>query len=425
MHSTEQKKYRYTELYNNKERPFEGMEYEDLLDLLSLTKDRCEDVYYYREQINWIRKQAYRELLAVHSSPTLANNLLQQGCQVVIVGQSSFKYKEIKPRLARLGISTSIRIKPNETTHILLGLNPKKLKGLDEHQLTLMTDIMFQAELNRLEQPYLIQKEEPTTASHEGLEALLMSRDDNNKMIALQMMDGGGMPQKLIEATFYAAVATSDKAIKKIARKLLNRHVDTKLRMTLSLAWHLSESNLYKKLIKYHRYNPTLDIGRLAALLYQYRGIGYEYIFSKKCTNTALVKKVLDSKIQGTVLNLASLGISRLPSLLATRQEVTKVILFDNHFKSIPRVLSKLKKLKHIDMGYNALNGLNSSLRHFQQITYLNLRGNYIGSSIDYLSEIQQLEELTISPTVNWLNQSEYLLKLTYLLPNTKVVEQN
>jgi len=114
------------------------------------------------------------------------------------------------------------------TTHVLLGVNPKTTKGLEDKTMTLVSDQDFQKELDRIEKPYLKEQDKETQSSVEHLGNLLMSGQDENVQMAIQIIEGGGFPKELIPAAFVVMKLTKNKKIYLHIKTILSKHLSEK-----------------------------------------------------------------------------------------------------------------------------------------------------------------------------------------------------
>ena len=67
-----------------------------------------------------------------------------------------------------------------------------------------MNDVQLQEALDELEQPYLLEKDSESGANIQNLADLLMSAQDENVSLAIELIMGGGFPKELIPHAFLA-----------------------------------------------------------------------------------------------------------------------------------------------------------------------------------------------------------------------------
>ncbi|MGH1338389.1 MAG: leucine-rich repeat domain-containing protein [Aureispira sp.] len=371
---------------------WKGLDYADVLLLLSAHWSQAPGKHLK------IRERALEELVDYYSVPSLQDNPLQEGAVLGRIGNTAFSLKVLKEKLTPLGIKVGNTIN-EKTTHVLLGTNPKTTKGLENYKKTLLSSQLLQAELDRLEQPYLQEKDEQTTASVENLSQLLLSNNTDNILLALELMRGGGFPKVLIPQTFLAMKLSSDKQIYQEMKDLLDKYLSAAgkkaIRRTLNFSVRMADVHLSKHIHLFCRNVPDLDGEAIAWQLYQTHQKGIQYIW-KYSSNKALKKKVLEDFVRGDTLTLMNKGVSLLPEELADYPQVTTVILQKNHFTTVPPVLTKLPALAHLNLAYNKIEGVHTRLMKMKNLKYLNLYGNLQYWNSLTLNRLEQLEELVL-----------------------------
>ncbi len=378
------------------------VDYYELLDLLMLPASRCLNSYGGKEPAYaaMLRAAAFEEFLNRCQRSKLTNNKpIEKGSRLVMIGsESAFEYRKLKERLALLGIGMTVKVIPNETTHVLMSASPKTLKGLDDiliSEVTIISDHALQAALDRLEQPYL-KSEEDATDNKQNLEAMLLSKNEENIIIAIQIINNGGLLDSLITPLFIAFKALNDKETKTLAKKILKRHLKYPLKATLRLDYEMTEKRLSENLVKYGRQNPWLDTNLVIALFYQYYGVGYHYIF-KYCTDTQLIDKVLQAHLQDETLDLKDKGIDVLPKQIKNYKQIKFVEVSGNNFKAMPRAIANMPNITHLNISNSRFLKLTSALKYFQHLTNVNLTNLHNRVSIQDIALLENLKKLTIS----------------------------
>lgn len=376
--------------YHLQDNPLEHYTYEDLLEISSVTR---EEVSYNHLKI---RELAVEVLVNKHAHPPLSENPLTAGRILCIIGTSVFKIKELSARLEAFGIHYVTKL-DEDTTHVLIGANPKNKKGLEQHAVTLLTDQLLQAELDRLEQPYLQDKEATTT---EHLSNLLMSVEEDNVLLAIELMKGGGFPKELIPQAFWAMKSSNNKSIYEGLKEILDKYLSPvgkkAIRKTLQIDHYTTEVALTKKLHKFCENVPDLDAIAIAQQLYKYHKKGMQYIW-KYSEDIALKKKVLEGFIQGDTFDLSNKGISTLPKELGAYPQLQKVILAGNELGSLPLVLYKLPALTHLDISRNyRLQNLSLRMAELDNLRHLNLYGSVHYWHMPVMVQLTQLNELIL-----------------------------
>ena len=377
-------------------RPLKDYPYAELIQMLSLKYEQAT----YDHHV--FRQLALEELLLTHAQPRLEEAPLQKLSVLVVVGQTSFKSKELKARLETLGIQLK-RALSKETTHVLLGLNPKTSKGLENHSCTLLSEQQLQEALDRLEAPFL--KGEEASASLEHLEQLLLSKSEEQRTLALELLKGGGLPKKLIPAAFIAMKFTDDKKLYAKFKRLIKPMVSD-ASMKIFQQRHLfkaktSEAFLSESLQKYSNRNSDLDGLEVATLLFKYYQKGVQYIW-QYAQGTDLSRRCLDAFLEGKKLDLSKLRIAHLPNDLAELKGVEELDLSQNSFKQIPKALALMPNLKSLNLSSNPLGGLGKQLGAVRTLKNLNISGCQLKYwKTPLLRKMTYLKALTVSNYYN------------------------
>lgn len=414
---------KYDNYGNEKDRPLGDLDFEEVVQMLSLHWSQAPGYHLA------IRQMALDELVEHRGDQKLKDFPLKKDSVLTMIGDSVFKVKELKERLANFGIKISPRLSL-KTTHILLGLNPSTTKGLEdfEGELCFLKDQDLQAVLDKLEQPYLQEEDQQTAQNVEHIGDLLMSGTKDNINLAIQIIEGGGFPTELTPHAFLAMKIARDseiyQSIKKILDKYLPAPAKKSIRRTLSLYTNMREKKLTKNLKKYCNNVEGLDGIEIAKILFQYykKGIQYIWKFSKDET---LNKSILEHYLNENSLNLSGLGISILPTEIQAYPEIKKVNLSNNEFGSVPKQLLKLPKLEELDLSANYyLNGVSPNLTKMKALRHLNLKGHLMYWDSPYLLKLTQLETLILKDIAAYYhrgNEKKIKKRIKEALPNCKI----
>ncbi len=346
------KKYSYHEYvdYVNQQARFaKKVDYTELISMPSMHWKQCPGYHLA------MRELARKALLNEHSHPSYDQNPLKKGSVLVAVGNSVFKQKALRERLADLGIKLGRTIN-EKTTHVLLNSNPSTTKGLENHSCTLLSDQQLQAKLDELEQPYLQEEDQETQHSVDHIRSLLLSKNDDNILLAIQIIEGGGFPTELIPELFIAMKFSNSKEVYQQSKKILSKYLGTKgkksIQRTLNLAEHMQEHRLTKNLKKYTQGIDDLDGIAIAKVLYESYGKGMQYLW-KYSKDPDYNKKIIEDHLEGDSFEITDKGLTILPKELADYPQITKVNISKNQFKSVPKVLTKLPNLTHLNISKN------------------------------------------------------------------------
>lgn len=408
---------------NEKDRPLADFDFGEIVQMLSL--HWSQGVGCHLE----LRQMAVDEIIGDRGDQKLKDLPLKKDSVLTMIGNSAFKVKELKERLANFGIKISPRLSL-KTTHVLLGLNPSTTKGLEdfEGKLCFLNDRDLQAVLDELEQPYLQEEDQQTVQNVEHIGDLLMSGTKDNVNLAIQIIEGGGFPTELIPHAFLAMKIARDsdiyQSIKKILDKYLPAPAKKSIRRTLSLYTTMREKHLTKNLKKYCNNVEGLDGIEIAKVLFQYykKGIQYIWNFSK---DQALNRSILEHFIYEDILDLSGLGISVLPMEVVAYPDIKKVNLSNNEFGSVPKGLLKLPKLEELDMSANYyLGSVSPHLAKMKALKHLNLKGHLMYWDSSSLLKLTQLETLVLKDIAAYYhrgNEKKIKKRIKEALPNCKI----
>jgi hypothetical protein len=404
-------------------RPLGDLDFAEVVQMLSLHWSQAPGYHL------GIRQMALDEIVEHRGDKKLEDFPLKKDAVLTIIGDSVFKVKELKERLAAFDIKIAPRL-TNKTTHILLGLNPSTTKGLEDFdgELCFLKDRHLQAVLDELEQPYLQEDDEQTVQSVENIADLLMSGTKDNINLAIQIIEGGGFPTELIPHAFIAMKIARDsdiyQSIKKILDKYLPASAKKSIRRTLSLYTNMREKSLTKNLRKYTERVDGLDGIEIAKIFFQYYKKGVQFIW-KYSKDSALNKEILEHYIQGKTLDLSGLGLTILPKEIEDYPEITKVNLRNNEFASIPKQLLSLPNLEWLDVSANYyLGGVSPHLTKMKKLKFLDLRGHLMYWDSPHLLKLTQLETLVlkdISAYYHRGNEQKIKKRIKEALPDCEI----
>jgi len=404
--------------YAGENSPIEGYAYADVVEMLSLHRKDCPG-HHLR-----VRQIALQELLENRSHPSVEDNPLQAGGEIVMVGQSTFKYRALKKRLAPFDINVATKITDN-TSHVLLGPNPKNTKGLEEIKITLINSQYVQSVLDALEQPYLQANDEETHSNVEQIANLLMSANDDNVLVAIQIIEGGGFPEELIPHAFLAMKQSNDKQIYKSLKKILSRYLDVAARKsiqrTLYLHKELEEFKISKNLKKYTQGRAALDGVAIAKVLFEYHQKGMQYIFTQS-KDRALKQAVIKHFIKGNTLDFSNQGFTSLPLEIRDFDNIEVINLANNRLNTIPKALSRMHKVHTLNLANNRLKRITNRLSEMKGLRHLDLRGFWEYPKNTNMLKIQQIETLELSEPMGYFGIEDKVKKnILEQLPNCKI----
>lgn len=325
-----------------------------------------------------IRQNAVKYLKRFHSKGTIKDFPIEKGAEIVFVGQTThLKFREVRERLLPLGISCKVFVKET-TTHVVLGAGAKKDKGFLKHSVTIINTKELNVALEELEEPYLLEENADSQQNVNHLGELLLSGQDENIALALEIFKGGGFPKELLHELLIAYKMTNTSKLRNRARSLLYLHISEASRQALkylqSLSGRIGERNLANGIRRMTKNTPEFSGEKIAVLMYMKhrKGLTYllEYLPQKKrlewlkshvkdgildLSKSHLYKcfKVISDLKQVEKLDLSGNNLRALPASIFLKMKHVKVLkLSNNNFREIPMVLYKMPQLEELHMHF-------------------------------------------------------------------------
>jgi len=118
------------------------------------------------------------------------------------------------------------------------------------------------------------------------------------------------------------------------------------------------------------------------------------------------------------VLSVKRAGLTTLPSWLS-ELPIERLILTKNNFDSIPKVVYRMRGLKHLDLGHNNISFIATEIENLQQLKHLNLWANPIYNFPIEMAELTSLQKFNLRSID--LNRHEQA-KLNQMLPNVEIL---
>lgn len=384
---------------------------------------------YYNKKDKQIRRNAIIYLQQFYCKNTIEECPIQKGSELVFVGNSQYlKFREVKERLQPFGVQCKIKVKET-TTHVVLGELAKSDKGFLVHDVTIITPKQLNEELERLEKPYLLEEHEDTEDHVNGLRDLLLSGQDENIALALEIVKSGGFPKELLTDLLIVYKSQDfERKVREKLKKLLFIHVGMEGQTVVKKMKGLNEYSTEKTLIE--------DLGKLARLVPEFDSVKIgEYMYDKYKVGRCFLMEHLPLEeglewvnryVTGNELNLSDSKFYRLPKTVAHLPELTSVNLRNCRFTTVPAVLNKLPNLEKLDMSNNCLSALSLHLVHNKKLKVLSVGGNRFKRVPTVLFKMTQLKELHIRFNPWAWNNVQTLKgeveKLREALPNCKIV---
>jgi hypothetical protein len=107
------------------------------------------------------------------------------------------------------------------------------------------------------------------------------------------------------------------------------------------------------------------------------------------------IKRCLDES--DMALDLADLGLEKVPLELRKLSHISALDLSDNKIKTLPAFLSEFTMLEYLDLSRNHFSTLPEVIGSLGALKVLNLRGNELSSLPEFIEQLSQLEQFDCS----------------------------
>ncbi|MGB0839291.1 MAG: leucine-rich repeat domain-containing protein [Chitinophagales bacterium] len=381
---------------------------------------------------NKVLNQRAKNFLYQEQESKLANHPLNKSSEVVLLGDfTSMTKTRFKEKLKRNDIKYSIRVKPT-TTHIILNFGVRNIQGGATSNAVFITEAQLHQFLTSIEDGYLSKVEEQSPLT-DSLTALLLSNDEANLTLALEMMHNSGFPKGLINELFIAGKIGATAKARKTAMKFLSLQVSPTSKHHLNRRFPLegSDRRISKSISYYNRNCPELSDLIIATYLFKRHRKGLHYILqhAKDEERNSFVKENI---IFGNELKINDIqGFSTISRTLLGYTTITHLNLKGNSFRIIPKQLHKFPDLTKLDLSHNCLKEVSKAITKAPKLTHLNLNNNDLRSMPNALYEMKYLQwiNLTNNPfsdvrTKNTGGRKAEMVKqkLQQALPNCEIL---
>ncbi|MGB0929448.1 MAG: leucine-rich repeat domain-containing protein [Chitinophagales bacterium] len=412
-------------LYQKKEEIISEYSKADLFEASRYTKGYGR---YQQKRNKRIRENSVAYLRKFHSRGAIDDFPIQKGSEIVFVGNSEYlKYREVRQRLLPLEVGCKVRVKET-TTHVVLGTKAPKSKGFFDFNVTIITPKELNEALERLEKPYLLEETESSEQNLQNLGDLLLSGQDENILLALEMFKGGGFSKKLLNELLIAHKTTFDRKVRAATKTLMYLHIaetsQAFVQRFTDLSRHLYERGVTNSLTSLTRNTSEFDGLKIGRYLYKKHQVGIIYLLEHLPTNEGL--DCLQKYIEDDELDLSESKFYKLTDTLQYLPTLKAVYLQKCQFTTFPYVLTKLPNLARIDLSDNRLKALSLKIAHLNNLKVLKISRNKFKKVPSVLFRMPQLEELHIRFNPwdwnNLKNLRSEIEKLKKALPNCKIV---
>jgi len=327
----------------------------------------------------------------MHAS-SLGNN-----AHIAVQGKLGINKKELQKKLKNQGIKYSAKIS-DKTTHLLLGqLSHGAYEEALERKIPIVTEQIVLHFINDHTEQYLVDDADTSQEYAENISNLLLSGQEDNIALALELFKEGGFPKELLTELFIAYKQTTSKTVEKEAQRLLRQYgsvalIDFIKKRDFLFYQYGAESSLTTKLNRLEK-NTELNTLKIAWYAYRQHKKGLSYLLKKLPSNEKL--DLLQSLMIGDSLDLQNLGLTSIPKEVFELTNLASLNLRYNRISTISlKLLPKLVDLRELNLTAN-----------YKLWTKKNVRNSY-GDLAKSNSE----------------QQSILTKKLRLILPNLKVM---
>jgi Leucine-rich repeat (LRR) protein len=388
-------------------------------------------------------------ILTDRQKAKLVQKPIKAGSTIVIVGKTNFKKKQTAQELKKLGIHYQSKIK-NDCSHLILGpavdFTEAEIRMILNNGVVILKESDFLEIYNQLTSPYLIEgaKEAPEQAQNIG--ALLLSQDESNQEIALEMIKSGGLPKDLITELFIFYAYIAEKKNRQKARKLLLLYGSDALKNALRKKYQKLSSRGTDAL---YEFTEGTELIQWKINQYVFLRLNYWYLHNQKNNliqdtfqqapkeiGEAFILEVFHkwSKKYNSLSWPWTLDFNLLGAYVFELDYLEAFLLVVNEFgkypvKKFPKGLSKLKQLKRLTLQFD-LSFLDHSppeeIFQLEELTELSLFKCNLKTLPDQFASLEKLEQLTLSSNqLQALPESIFKLKHLRIISIQKAFAEN
>ncbi|ABV88147.1 hypothetical protein Spea_2828 [Shewanella pealeana ATCC 700345] len=356
----------------------------------------------------WLRSRAQVD---AERSPLGTDSVL------FICGKSGFKAAELKEKAAELGFSLSKKL-DSKVTHILLGSNPKQTAAIDVDQHLIIDDTVL-SQWFSADAPKFLQQTSAVPMLDNVLD-MLRSPDETSHLVAVTMLEQGGITSEMQLPLFLILKTTDNKALRKQIQTLLAGLGDNLFQLAVQdrvtfdgkmrgLNKHgdpIGEGAVYKKLKGLNKRWGKALCDEFSLLYFNHFGEGLLWLLSQK-EELALRQQAIGALVEGERLNWhKGCGFERMLTLGDDDRRV-KCHLYPNIYlrsdvlhnikAPLPIKLPSKTRITELDLHNCLLGELPTSFVHYVDVTKLNLHFNHLSSLPATLATLSKIEDLDLS----------------------------
>ncbi|MGS0682362.1 leucine-rich repeat domain-containing protein [Shewanella sp. 125m-7] len=334
-----------------------------------------------------------------------------------ICGKSGFKATELKDKSTELGFMLSKKL-DSKVTHILLGSNPKQTAAIDVEQHLIIDDTVL-SQWFSTDAPKFLQQTSAAPMLGNVLD-MLGSPDETSHLVAVTMLEQGGITSEMQLPLFLIIKTTDNKALRKQIQTLLAGLGDNVFQLAVQdkvmfdgkmreLDKHgdpQGEGPVYKKLKGLTKRWGKALCDEFSLLYFNRFGEGLLWLLSQK-EELALRQQAIEALIEGERLNWhKGCGFERMLTQGDDEHRVNchlKPHIFlchdvlHNVKVPLPTKLPSKTRITELDLHNCLLGELPANIVHYEDVTKLNLHFNHLSSLPATLAILSKIEDLDLS----------------------------
>ncbi|OJJ15348.1 hypothetical protein BKI52_38695 [marine bacterium AO1-C] len=296
-----------------------------------------------------------------------------------------FTQKEVKEKFSQYGIRVSGKI-TTRVTHAIIGRHtkPEILGQIMAKPIAIVLEDYLKDFIWSQDQPYLMAADTTDMTNH--VTSLLMSEDEGNFQLALQIVEGGGANATIVTYLMVISLFYPDNDIRKEARKLFKKYAPTDLQQHVRTHWRTSlrdkiQSYYLRNLVKH----AEIDVG--------------EFMVMRTRVSWAGIRSNVQRSYLKETIDLSQMGLLRLPESMTSLKSIRKVNLSINHqldFAQIFAVLKELPALEEVILSNCKISEFPVEILALKQLKKLDIAHNQIKVLPGQLQQLEALEELIL-----------------------------
>ncbi len=340
---------------------------------------------------------------------------IPEGSELVVAGKLNIDRATLKERLDKRSAKLAQKVGP-KTCAVVLGLQPNgKATALLHRGIPIALETHLRQVLEGADTPHLIEAAKADGSAAAALGELLMSDDQASVKLALEMMKSGGVPPGIFEE-LVLSMQRADTRLRGGLQKLFAQYASSELQDAYKKV--LAKKSFYgsgetkvtsriKALAK--KSKGEIDPLKLATLLLR-SNVGYAYLFEMGKKDDALATRALSALVKGDTLDLSGSELDELPGAIANLPALRRLLLRQNHLKTIPEIVLGLTALEELDLSENRLDALPEALEGMTALRTLAAGENFMQTFPSAVFRLSKLRSLDLS-TKKWGRHRELPLR--------------